>query len=128
MQWLLPLCFLCLLCLKVCLKIVYDISIDKRGVLVLLLLCLVFAYEKRTTWIMGMLLFAYGVYSMLSGVTHAIPETTMQFTLPIEQVLSEADRMNDIIIRILRLIPTLFYAGSFFLFLAKSTRSQYGWN
>ncbi len=126
-KYILPIFFLILLCLRIYSNIAFDISLAKREIFVMLLLCIIFFYNNRVTWILGVSLFAYGIYSIYVDSYAARTSTTMLFTVAIDYAFPNLCSKNGIIEKGLRLIPNFFYIIAFISFFFKPVRQYYGW-
>lgn len=127
-KYILPIFFLILLCLRIYSNIAFDISLAKREIFVMLLLCIIFFYNNRVTWILGISLFAYGIYSIYVDSYVARTSTTMLFTVAIDYAFPNLCSKNGIVERYRTfIIPSLFYIIAFISFLMKPVRRYYGW-
>lgn len=126
-NYFLPIFFLVLLCLRIYSNVIEPNYLAKREIFVLLLLCLIFLFNNRIMWCLGMCLFTYGLYSIFGRDSESGISATMIFTESIIYAFPNFCSSNRVIKIVLRLIPSLFYLTAFISFLTNPIRHYYGW-
>lgn len=127
-KYIIPVFSLVLLCLRIYSNIIYHIPLAKREIFVILLLSVIFFYNNRITWHLGIILFLYGIYSMLGIIDESWTSTTMLFTVAIDYAFPKLCSKNGIGEKCLTfIIPNLFYVIALISFFTKPVRLYYGW-
>lgn len=126
-KYVLPIFFLVLLCLRIYSNAINPSYLAKREILVLLLLCLIFLFNNKITWCIGISLFTYGLYTIFGRDSASWTPTTMFFTEPIIYAFLNPCGKFRIFERVVRLIPMFFYIIAFISFFIKPVRRNYGW-
>ncbi len=126
-QTILIIVFSILILLKISLNAFLDRGFDFNGVAVLVLLILVTLYKRPITWLLGMYIFLYALYTFFFWLPIASAPSKIQLTSDLNYLLfgSSVGHNGKLISMILFFAPFLFYLFSIIYFLTKPVRKCY---
>ena len=116
--------FIFLIVLNICLTIFLGTPFHKMGTVILSTLILVLIYKNSVSWIIGICLFAYGVYYSLFTIFYNAEPGALEFTSPLNTLIFGGYTGNPLR-HIIHLFPFAFYVVSLIAFLTKSVCRQY---
>ncbi|MDQ7947301.1 MAG: hypothetical protein REI78_12900 [Pedobacter sp.] len=101
--------------------------LSAKRVFILLFLSYIFLCKSKTTWIMAMALFVYGMLScMFSGLHGSLRNpTTMEFTANLFHFINPIGSISK---RLTDAVPLIFYFFSFLCFATPTVRKWYGFS
>lgn len=116
--------FLLFILLKAYLMIFQQRSLDFKGVLFLILLIIIFVYNRPITWLIGIAIFAYALYYFFFIAPTASATSMIEFTNPLI-ILLFGDHTGQKLRHMLKLFPYFFFGICLILFTTKPIRQLY---